>query len=176
MKGIQTPPRTIMEVFKSLPEGTLAEVINQNLYMSPSPSKNHQRLVRQFLVAFSNFIEPLKLGEIFSAPFDVFLDEYANAVQPDLMFISKEKLSIVKDDGVHGVPDLIVEMLSPSNEKYDLVKKRDLYEKFRVKEYWVINPDTKESFGFFLKDGKYNGPEMHQAQVKSLLLNHDFHF
>lgn len=112
MKDIQTPPRTIMEVFRSLPEGTLAEVINGNLYMSPSPTRSHQRLFRKLLVAFTNFIEPLALGEAFSAPYDVFLDEDANAVQPDIFFITTERLPIAEEDGVYGAPDLIVEMLS----------------------------------------------------------------
>jgi len=165
-----------MEVFKSLPEGTLAEVINGNLYRSPSPTRNHQRLVRKLLVAFSNFIEPLALGEVFSAPLDVFLDEHSNAVQPDLLFILTEKLSIAKEDAVHGVPDLVIEILSSSNEKYDLTRKKELYEKFGVKEYWMINPDSKESTGFFLKDGLFDEPLKYQASVKSLLLNHEFHF
>jgi Uma2 family endonuclease len=90
--------------------------------------------------------------------------------------VSQARASIIKPDAVHGVPDLVVEILSSSNEKYDLIKKRELYEKFGVKEYWVINPDSKESTGFFPKDGKYDSPLTDRACIKSLLLNHEFHF
>lgn len=176
MKDIQTPPRTIMEVFKMLPEGTLAEVINKNLYMSPSPSTNHQWLVLELGSAIKDQLKSELLGKVFISPCDVFLDEESNAVQPDILVVSTGNLSIVRKDAIHGVPDLIIEVLSSNNQRYDLVTKKELYEKFGVKEYWVINPDTKESFGFFLKDGKYGDPEKYQAQVKSSLFNHDFHF
>ncbi len=115
-------------------------------------------------------------GEIFIAPFDVYLDEDSNVVQPNILFISSERSHIVKEDAVHGVPDLILEILSHSYEEYDLIKKKELYEKFGVKEYWVINPDTKESTGFFLKDRKYSSPENLKASIRSALLNHEFYF
>ena len=165
-----------MEVFRSLPEGTLAEVINGNLYMSPSPTTNHQWLILELGSAIKEHLKNGLSGKVFISPCDVYLDEHLNAVQPDIFYVSKEKLPIVKPDAVHGVPDLIIEILSPSNEKYDLVKKKELYEKFGVKEYWVVNPDTKESVGFFLKDGKYSLPENLTAYIKSSLLNHEFHF
>ena len=165
-----------MEVFRSLPEGTLAEVINGNLYMSPAPSTNHQWLVLELGSAIEDHLKNELLGRVFIAPCDVFLDEHSNAVHPDILFVLQARASIIKPDAVHGVPDLIVEILSSSNEKYDLIKKRELYEKFGVKEYWAINPDSKESTGFFLKDGKYDSPLTYQACIKSLLLNHEFHF
>src|SRR5688572_26467725 len=110
------PPRTIMEVFKMLPEGTLAEVIDNTLYMSPAPIGKHQRLLMKLLTRLSSFVNENNLGELFVAPFDVYLDETANAVQPDIFFISKAKVDIVDNEGyVHGVPDLIIEILSPGN-------------------------------------------------------------
>lgn len=165
-----------MEVFRSLPEGTLAEVISGNLYMSPAPSTNHQWLVLELGSAIKDYIKNELLGRVFIAPCDVFLDEHSNAVQPDILFVSQPRTSIIKPDAVYGVPDLIVEILSSNNEKYDMVKKKELYEKFGVKEYWVINPDSKESTGFFLKDRKYDSPLTYQACIKSTLLNHEFHF
>jgi Uma2 family endonuclease len=165
-----------MEVFKMLPEGTLAELISGNLYMSPSPTRNHQLIVQRLFRAIADFIEPGSLGEAYIAPFDVFLYEHSNAVQPDLLFVKQENMSIIKPDAVHGTPDLIIEILSPSNTKHDLVRKRDLYEKFGVKEYWVIDPDTKETTGFILKDGIFVAQEALPAKIHLALFNHTFVF
>jgi len=175
MHSIPTPPRTIMEVFKLLPEGTLAEVIEGNLYMLPMPNTNHQRVLLDIVVCLNSFIHD-QLGELFIGPFDVYLDEDRNVVQPNIIYVASMNNSIIKPDAIHGVPDLIVEILSPNNEKYDLIKKKELYEKFRVKEYWVINPDSKDSIGFFLKDGRYDAPQSMQGSIKSTLLNHEFSF
>jgi Uma2 family endonuclease len=176
METINFPPRTIMQVFKMLPEGTLAELIDGNLYMSPSPTMNHQRIVQRLLVSISNFIETSYSGEIFISPVDVFLDEHNNAVQPDILFISSERRSIIKPDAIHGTPDMVIEILSPSNSKHDLVQKRVLYEKFGVKEYWVINPDTKESIGFFLEGQYYTTPVTEQGKIVSRILSQTFAF
>ncbi len=73
-----SPPRTVMEVFKMLPEGTLAEVIENSLYMSPTPLKEHQRVLRKLSTQFDLFVTENQLGEIFCSPLDVFLDEQAN--------------------------------------------------------------------------------------------------
>lgn len=95
------------------------------------------------------------MGEILIAPVDLYLDEMANAVQPDILFSSKNNPLVVDKSGLHGVPDLIIEILSPGNKEHDLVKKKLLYEKFGVKEYWVIDPETKMATGYSLKDATY---------------------
>jgi len=74
------PPRTMMDVFKMLPEGTLAEIIDNRLYMSPSPIGKRQRLITKLTLQLGNYIELKSLGDLFIAPFDVFLDEEENAV------------------------------------------------------------------------------------------------
>ncbi|MBL7858859.1 MAG: Uma2 family endonuclease [Cyclobacteriaceae bacterium] len=170
MQSITTPPRTIMEVFKSLPEGTLAEIINGTIYMSPSPTPKHQRIVRKLAFAISNYVEVRGLGEVFFSPCDVFLDEHSSAVQPDIIFISKEKSSIVHENsGIHGIPDLLIEILSPGNADHELIRKRELYEKFGVPEYWIVNPDTKETIGFTLNNGKYEESGRLMGMIRSVL-------
>ena len=72
MRFTDIPPRTIMEVFKILPEGTLAELIDGSIYMSPSPTANHQRTVGTLYAALRAHVEKNKLGEVFISPFDVF--------------------------------------------------------------------------------------------------------
>jgi Uma2 family endonuclease len=173
---ILTPPRTIMEVFKMLPEGTLAELINGTLYMSPAPTKTHQRLIKSIAFAIASHVEPKRLGEVFIAPYDVYLDESENAVQPDLVFILESNSSIAKENGVHGIPDMLIEILSTGNSKHDKTIKKDLYEKFGVKEYWIINPATKEALGYTLKEGVYSEIGLYTAKINSLLLKSDFIF
>jgi Uma2 family endonuclease len=172
-----TPPRTIMEVFKMLPEGTLAELINGNLYMSPAPTPKHQRIVLKLTSTILDFIEQGKMGEVFLSPCDVFFDEHSNAVQPDIIYVSFENSFIVKEDeSIQGVPDLLIEILSSGNSKHDKVRKKDLYEKFGVKEYWIVNPDTKETIGYTLKNGEYKEIGIYSGKIESILLNHSFEF
>lgn len=170
-------PRTIMEVFKMLPEGTLAEVINNTLYMSPTPTLKHQRLSRILSTQLDQHLMEHQLGEIFYAPLDVFLDHKANAVQPDIFFLATGNPALQNDDGtVHGVPDLIIEILSPGNKKHDLITKKALYEKFGVKEYWIVDPDTKEVVGYQYEKDHYMPLETSPGEIRSPLLHQTFTF
>lgn len=172
---ISRPPRTIMEVYKMLPEGTLAELINGVIYMSPSPVRPHQRIVTMLSARMALYVEDNKLGEVYVAPFDVYLDQHANAVQPDIVFVAQKNLSIIERH-IHGVPDLVVEVLSEGNKSNDLIKKKDLYHHFGVKEYWIIDPETKEAIAFEHTSGKYNEFAGNIGQVSSKLLHHTFEF
>jgi Uma2 family endonuclease len=169
---LEHPPRTIMEVFKMLPEGTLAELIEGTLFMSPSPNRSHQKILGKLFIQLSTLATTK--GEVYIAPFDVYLDEVSNAVQPDLIFVASSRSSIVREDAIHGVPDLLIEVLSPGNQKHDLVKKKELYEKFGVKEYWIIDPETRESIGYTFNDDVFVECGRHLGKVASVLLNHDF--
>jgi Uma2 family endonuclease len=171
------PPRTIMEVFKMLPQGTLAEVIENTLYMSPTPTGQHQRVLKELLVQFDLTLKKSGIGEVFIAPLDVFLDEISNAIQPDLFFIEAKNLSMVDPNGhVHGVPDLIIEILSPGNAKHDKVRKKDLYEKFGVKEYWIVDPSDKKTIGYSLVDNKFISLGEFQGELLSALLKQSLIF
>ncbi len=166
-----------MEVFQMLPEGTLAELINGTIYMSPAPTTQHQRIIRKLAFQISSFIENQNLGEVFFAPCDVYFDEHANAVQPDIIFISTKKNGIVQKSGIHGVPDLLIEVLSSGNSEHDTVIKKQLYQKFGVQEYWVVNPETKETTGYSLKDNTYILSGHFTGKIHSVLLaNQTFDF
>jgi Uma2 family endonuclease len=174
--ALPSPPRTIMEVYKMLPEGTLAELINGQLYMSPAPYTNHQRLIGTFFLKLTYFVQHNEMGEVFISPYDVYLDEEKNAVQPDIIFVSTQHASIVKPHGIVGVPDLLVEFLSPSNNEHDLVTKKELYEKFGVKEYWIIDPTTKEALVYQLENKQYTLVGKEITTLFSPLFNHSFSF
>lgn len=171
-----SPPRTIMEVFKTLPEGTLAEVIDNHLPMSPAPNPFHRRVAVSLTSKLNAFISQHQLGEIFAAPVDLYLDEFSNAVQPDILYISKDNKLTIDREGLHGVPDLIIEILSPGNKDHDRVTKKELYEKFGVKEYWIVDPETKLSSGYTLQGQTYLPIGEFHEQVESVLLKKTFSY
>ncbi|MBX2899464.1 MAG: Uma2 family endonuclease [Cyclobacteriaceae bacterium] len=169
---IESPPRTIMQVYQSLPEGTLAELIDNVLYMSPSPIYKHQKVLRQLFRVLCDFIIDTNRGEVMISPFDVYLDETSNAVQPDLVVVLKDNLAILNEEGhIHGVPDLLIEILSPGNTQHDTVRKKNLYEKFGVKEYWIVDPDSKRASVFQLQNQAYQLHYEGLGQIESPLLN-----
>ncbi len=176
MKAIlETPPRTLMQVFKNLPEGTLAQLIEDHLVMSPAPLDRHQKLLSKLHLLLGNFIEMHQLGEIRFSPYDVYFDE-KNAFQPDIVFISKERTHLIEEDGLHGAPDLVIEVLSPSNFKYDQNEKKEVYERCGVKEYWIVDPTSRQVQGFKLVRGTFEELPVATGIIASTLFKHDFIF
>jgi Uma2 family endonuclease len=168
--GIESPPRKIMEVYKNLPEGTLAELIDNVIYMSPSPIYKHQSVLQSIFRKLCAEITDKQKGEVIIAPFDIYLDETGNAVQPDIVVILTGTKGLDKNGHFHGVPDLLIEILSQGNKSHDLVKKKELYERFGVKEYWAVDPETRLALGFQLKNGKYTSLPDQVGKIESLLL------
>ena len=174
---VTLPPRTVMEVFKMLPEGTLAEVIENTLYMSPAPTWEHQELLFELALQLSLHCKRMGIGKISIAPVDVYLDENSNAVQPDIFLVVEGNSKVVRRNGAaYGVPDMIIEVLSPGNKNHDTVLKKNLYEKFGVKEYWVIDPDTRASIGYTLKNSTYQLIGEDSGKINSVLLGKSFVF
>lgn len=174
---IERPPRTMMEVYELLPEGTLAELIENQIYMSPAPIFNHQKTVQSIFKALDKLVEEKGKGTVIIAPYDVKLDKNQNSVQPDVVVILKSNGNQINEMGrFEGVPDLLVEVLSPSNKDYDLIKKKDLYAKFGVKEYWVVDPETKLAIGFEWKENGYIKISEEIGKIQSRLLTEDFAF
>ncbi|MCW5911688.1 MAG: Uma2 family endonuclease [Cyclobacteriaceae bacterium] len=174
---IESPPRTIMGVYKSLPEGTLAELIDNIIYMSPSPVYKHQRVLLSLATQLKRNIEDQNHGIIAIAPFDVYLDETSNAVQPDIVVVLNKNRQILDENGhIHGVPDLLIEVLSPGNTSHDTVRKKALYEKFGVKEYWIVDPDTKSTSVFALQNKTYQLYFEGSGSIESRLLKQSFQF
>ncbi len=102
---------------------------------------------------------------------DVYLDEQ-NVYRPDVMFISNEQKSILGDDGyIHGAPHLIIEVLSPETTRYDRTEKKEVYEKFGVKEHWLIEPVTLQCEGFISKNNSFRLLAKTEQQFTIQLLN-----
>ena len=174
-KKYQPPPRTGMEVFMMLPEGTLAELINDTIYMSPAPDFLHQQVIMSISTSIFTFIKRNKLGECVASPADVFFDN-KNVLQPDILFISTENIGIVKSNKIKGCPDLIIEVLSPGNKDHDRITKKTIYEKFGMKEYFIVDPENKETITWYLIGKKYAKQRSVKGKIKSKLLKKTFSF
>lgn len=141
--------------------------------MSPAPSLGHQRVSNNLSGCFyENFKR--KSCSVFQAPFDVRLPiqstkKDTTVVQPDICVICNE--AILDERGCNGVPDLMVEIISPNNSKHDIHTKFNLYKEAGVLEYWIIEPYDKILLVYTLKDGEYIGlpPQTEGVNIKSPL-------
>jgi Uma2 family endonuclease len=140
--------------------------------MSPAPSRIHQMIVSKLLISIGRYIDDNNgKCEVYPASFDVVLksdDEDAahskNIVQPDISVIcDKNKLT---DKGCVGSPDMIVEVVSPYNPSNDYIRKLSLYEQFKVREYWIVNPIKKTILVYVLTDNGYDTPDMYTFNDK----------
>lgn len=131
------------------------ELFDGEIMKRSTPSLIHQAVCRKLLTELDAYIEEKKLGEIFSAPVDLNLDEH-NAFQPDLAFISKERSFLIEDgDYIRGAPDLVVEIISPGTVKKDRVIKKNLCERFAIREYWLVDPLNKGIEIYIMQEDKY---------------------
>ncbi len=129
--------------YMNLPEGAPYQLINGELIMSPAPKANHQRIIGRLFNLLYDFVNANNMGEVIISPMDVHFDE-ENIFQPDILFVSKESKNCRIEDWVYGAPDLIIEVLSESDSYYDTKKKLRVYEKYGVKEYFIVDPNDKE--------------------------------
>lgn len=159
--------------YLSLPNNEVLEIINGKIFsMSPAPSRVHQELIMEIAAEIRNYIKFNNCKcKVYPAPFDVVLinddeSEYdsKNIVQPDISVIcDKNKLN---DKGCFGSPDMIVEIVSKFNPGNDYVKKLYLYEKYKVKEYWIVNPMKKNILVYTLSENGYNEPDLYTFKDK----------
>jgi Uma2 family endonuclease len=129
--------------YAALPDdGHRYQLLEGELVMTPSPNRWHQQVLRELALKLQAHVEKHALGEVFFAPLDVTLDD-RNVVQPDILFVSKERSGILQGGRVIGAPDLCVEILSPGTQRIDRVRKLELYARFGVTHYWIVDLDTR---------------------------------
>jgi len=152
-------------------DGWIYEVIEGELYMSPAPLTIHQWAKLKLASKFLNFTETHDAGRVLDAPTDVLLPGLATPVQPDVIFVVKERLGIIKEERIEGAPDIVVEVLSPSNWLVDRRKKFEIYAKAGVREYWIVDPKARTIELFCLRGstytliGKYGVGEIVRSEV-----------
>lgn len=135
------PLLTIADIDSMPEDGNRYELIEGELFVSRAPSLIHQGIVRNVLVLFAHYLRENPIGDIFPAPGVIFSD--FSGVIPDLVYFSHARgKEIATGDRITGAPELIIEILSPGteNRRRDEHAKRQLYKKYGVKEYWILDP------------------------------------
>lgn len=152
--------------YKKWPEGARFELIDGTIFdMSAAPGMTHQKVSGRFSRVIANFLED-KSCQVFAAPFDVFFPEEGESeeqtktiLQPDLSIICDE--SKLSEKGCTGAPDVIIEIISPSTASHDQIAKLRLYEKYGVREYWIVHPIDRIVWKYVLEKGVYKKPELY---------------
>ena len=172
MLAVEKKTKYTIEDYLLLDEGAPFQLVNYDLVMSPSPNPLHQLVLfslSEIIVLYN--IQNKRQGQWLYAPMDVVFDD-GNVLQPDVFFIAEDRKAAVIKDRIEGAPDLIIEILSPSNAYYDLRQKKEIYEKYGVKEYIIIDPIAQNADLYTLKDGVYVLQQRSQKneQLNSILL------
>jgi Uma2 family endonuclease len=139
-----SPARWTYDEFARLPEdGSRYEVIAGELYVTPAPGTRHQRIVMNLAFMLERHVREHGLGWVFPGPVDILFAE-GDYLEPDIVFVRRERRGVVSERGIEAAPDLVVEVLSSSTAKRDRTLKRDRYFHFGVPEYWIADPERGE--------------------------------
>jgi Uma2 family endonuclease len=137
-------------------DGWKYEVMRGELYMSPASRPRHQRSLLRLSAEMERFVSQRQLGEVYISPIDVILPRnLGTPVQPDILFIRRDNLGIIGETTIDGVPDLVVEILSPSNWIDDRRTKFSVYAEASIGEYWIIDTRAITVEIYQLVDGRY---------------------
>ena len=160
-----------------LPEGDRRELIEGDFYVVPAPTTRHQAIARNLGARLWDRVRVGDLGEVFWAPTDVVLSQ-ENVVQPDILFVSNERLDIITEANVSGAPDLVVEILSPGTADRDRELKMDLYARHGVREYWIVDTENETVEVMQLGAGgvsevrRYDGGSVESALFPGIAVSH----
>lgn len=144
---------------QSFPEDNFRrELIDGELIVTAAPATRHQRVVTKLVVRLWLYAEAHG-GEVLPAPYDVYFSE-TNVVEPDVIFVGPQSQTKIEKQFIRSAPDLVVEVSSPSTRRLELVRKRDLYERFGVPEYWFIDLDADRVECYRLEGDLYPAPTL----------------
>lgn len=157
--------------YRDLPDdGNRYELIQGDLVAAPAPRRKHQHIALELAYRLKAFVTKREIGVAYIAPFDVYLDTY-EVYQPDIVVVLRSNASRVTEEGVHGPPDLVVEILSPSNRRQDLVEKASVYARSGVVEYWVVDPESDRIEVNQLVGGAYRVAPSKGRYVRSIVVH-----
>ena len=148
------PPLTYDDYVRLPDDGKRYELIEGELFVSPSPSTRHQLVSIRLATELQVSLDKPGLATIFPAPTDLLL-AHTSVVVPDLVIVGAARATIITRRALEGPPDVVVEILSPSSIDRDRYIKRKLYERFSIPEYWIVDPDEERITVHRLDQGKY---------------------
>lgn len=152
--SIPADTRITVADYRALPDdGKRYELIEGDLDVTPAPGTRHQRVAGRVFVALDAYAERVG-GEALITPIDVVIDEHT-CLQPDVIYVAPGNAEIVGEELVEGPPDLVVEVLSPSTRRKDVLVKSRLYARFGVPACWIFDPDLDRLEAFVLEAGTY---------------------
>ena len=161
---VSVPKMTIEELDRLPDDGNRYELIEGELLVSPAPRSKHQMVSTNLTSLLHHFAKSRSLGRVIHAAFDVTLGSRTR-VQPDIVFIARDRLHLIRETGLFGAPDLAVEILSESTWRVDEGDKLELYQRAGVQEYWIADPDQRSVTVYrFAESG-----EPHTLHVKDAL-------
>ena len=137
-------------------DGMQHEILDGEHWVTPAPSIRHQRVLTKLSARLTTFIDDHELGLILVAPTDVLLSVH-DIVQPDILFVTNERLGAFTEQNLQGSPDLAIEILSPSTRRKDEQVKLERYERTGVQEYWIVDP-WRNTVRIFRRQIKGFGP------------------
>mgnify|MGYP005834082839 CR=1 FL=1 len=158
--GTQTTPPAgeivlTYEDYLRLPDdGQRYELLEGVLHVTPSPTTTHQRVSRRLFSILDAFVKEHNLGEVFYAPLDIVFSSVSVA-QPDLLYVSEARRGIITEKNIAGAPDLVVEIASPATAGVDRVTKAQVYARYGVPYFWVVDPQQKTLEEYRLERGIY---------------------
>jgi Uma2 family endonuclease len=135
-------------------DGNRHEIIHGEHFVNPAPNLYHQEVSRHIQFQLYMQIELTGVGKVIDAPVDLQLSNH-DIIQPDLVVVTNARKHILTPTKIKGVPDLVVEILSPSNPDHDLRTKRKLYQDSGVPEYWIVFPDEHQILQLVLHNGQF---------------------
>lgn len=148
-----------------LPDDRRYELIDGEFYeMAPAPTSVHQRTLLKLARLLADFVDRQGLGEVFIAPFDVILSDH-DTLQPDILFVAAGRRAIITPRACEGPPDLVVEVLSPSTSRRDLVLKRERYARFGIREYWLVDPLARSIELLILQEGVFHSRGIYTGEM-----------
>jgi Uma2 family endonuclease len=135
-------------------DGKRHELIDGEHYVTPSPNMKHQAVCGNLHGLIWSYLRRIPMGKVYPAPLDVVFSHF-DVVEPDLLYVSDARREVLTAKNVQGAPDLVVEVGSPSTRRRDEKLKHQLYERFDVTEYWVVDPEIDVVRVYRRVEGKY---------------------
>ena len=161
---VNTQVRLTYQDYMELPDDKRYEIIDGELFEMTAPTVRHQVLLGNLFIIFKPYVRRQRLGSVYMAPIDVIFAE-DTIVQPDLVFVAESRRHIVQDHAIVGAPDLVIEILSPSTAAHDRNRKAQLYERYGIAEYWMVETEAVEVRR--LRYGEYGNAEIYDSGVVS---------